>query len=64
MAVVIHEVGITVKGSVVRKFDGTTTTLLVSADQALEIREDLDTVIDLLGAEPDEQAPVSEIKKP
>lgn len=48
MAIVISEVGVTIKGNVVRKFNGTTTTLRVSAEQARELRKDLDQVLTIL----------------
>lgn len=43
----IEEVGLTVAGNIVKKFDGTTTTLRVNAEQARAIADSVATVLEL-----------------
>ncbi|QDH91821.1 hypothetical protein SEA_PHRAPPUCCINO_146 [Mycobacterium phage Phrappuccino] len=57
MTVRINNVSLEVDGAVVRKFDGATTSLTVTGEQAHSLYRDLSAVIGLLddGTGPDEQ---------
>ena len=56
MSVKIESLGVVVPGQVVRKFDGTDTTLTITAEQAKSLYDSLGLVVkffDLAGQEPD-----------
>lgn len=52
MGIQIDQVSITVKGNVVKKFDGKTTLLRLAKTQLQELRESIDSALPLLEAHP------------
>lgn len=52
MGIQIDQVSITVKGNVVKKFDGKTTLLRLAKAQLQELRESIDSALPLLEAHP------------
>lgn len=52
MGIQIDQVSLTVKGNVVKKFDGTTSLLRFGGNQLEELRESIDQALVLLNAHP------------